>query len=175
VAGPPEVTQVAVSRITDTSVTIAWTTDQPATSQVKYGTKSKLRSLLRRSQNYESLSDHNASLVTSHSVTLNGLTPGTNYVYEVISANAAGMESLSLNLKFTTLAGKAGLGAGRPDIRIPTETAGGLAGTIYTVPQHRPVRKEMPGKVWRQFVTKEKLQWINQMDSRGGRGSGELT
>jgi hypothetical protein len=145
-AGPPQVTQVAISRITSTSVTIAWTTDQPATSQVKYGTRSILRSLLRRSQNYESLSDNNASLVTSHSVTLNGLTPGTNYVYEVISANAAGIEGLSYNLKFATLAAGARFEKVRPGIGVGSETGDGFADTIYTEPQRRAVRKGIPGR-----------------------------
>lgn len=106
-AGPPVIKQVAVAGITGNSATITWTTDQPCTSQVRYGATTLLRSLLRRSRSYESSSTRDASLVTSHSVVLSGLNPGITYNYQTLSANSQGMENVSQNLKFTTLAGKA--------------------------------------------------------------------
>jgi hypothetical protein len=65
---------------TATGATIAWHTYEPATTQVKYGLTA----------GYGSASSLNPSLVTSHSVTLIGLLPGTLYHYQVISVDAAG-------------------------------------------------------------------------------------
>jgi len=89
---PPVITFVAASGITGTSATITWTTDQPSSAQVEYGTTTS----------YGSLSALNSSLVTSQSVTLTGLTPGTTYDYAVISANYAGQLSASPNFTFST-------------------------------------------------------------------------
>ena len=50
---------------------------------------------------YGSLSALNSSLVTSHSVTLTGLTPGTTYNYAVLSADSAGTAT-SANFTFST-------------------------------------------------------------------------
>ena len=42
------------------------------------------------------------TLVTSHSVTLTGLTPGTTYDFDVMSANSLALSSTSTNSSFTT-------------------------------------------------------------------------
>jgi hypothetical protein len=94
VAAPPVIRQVTATGVTGTSATIIWTTDQPSTSQIKYGTTTA----------YGSLSLPFSSLVTSHSVTVGGLTPGTTYNSAAMSTNAAGMQNSSPNLRFTTLA-----------------------------------------------------------------------
>jgi hypothetical protein len=90
----PAITNVAAIGVTATAATINWTTDQGASSQVEYGTKTS----------YGSLSANNPSLVTSHSVTLSGLTSGTIYSYAVISTDSAGTATSS-NFTFATLAG----------------------------------------------------------------------
>ena len=94
VAGPV-ISNVATSALSSTSVTIAWTTDQASSSLVNYGTTT----------GYGSSSTPNNSLVTSHSVTLTGLTPGTTYEFDVVSANASRVTSTSTNNVFTTSAG----------------------------------------------------------------------
>jgi hypothetical protein len=94
-SAPPAIKNVAVSAITATSVTIAWTTDQPSTSQVASGTTTA----------YGSLSSLNPTLVTSHSVNLTGLTPGTTYDYQALSTNSGGLSSASPNATFTTASG----------------------------------------------------------------------
>jgi N,N-dimethylformamidase beta subunit-like, C-terminal/Domain of unknown function (DUF4082)/Bacterial Ig-like domain/Calx-beta domain/Bacterial Ig domain/Purple acid Phosphatase, N-terminal domain len=64
----------------ETSATVSWTTDEPATSLVNYGlTPTSLSS-----------SSSVAGLRTGHEVLLTGLTPGTQYYYRVTSADAAG-------------------------------------------------------------------------------------
>ncbi len=87
----PVISAVGSSGLTTTSATISWVTDQPSTSQVAYGTTTS----------YGSVSPLNSSLVTSHSVTLNGLTLGTTYNYAVTSATSAG-PATSPNFTFST-------------------------------------------------------------------------
>jgi len=73
-AAPPPaltITSVTSTAITGTSAIITWTTNQASSSQVEYGTNAT----------YGSLSASNPSPVTSHSVSLTGLTPGTTYNY----------------------------------------------------------------------------------------------
>jgi hypothetical protein len=91
-AAPPVISQVTVSALTATSAKVDWTTDQPSTSKLDYGTTTA----------YGSSIAANPSLALSHSVSLRGLTPGTGYDYAATSTNAAGMQNSSPNLKFTT-------------------------------------------------------------------------
>jgi hypothetical protein len=72
-------------------VTITWTTNVPADSQVQYGLDT----------GYGSSSSLNLSLVTSHSVNLNGLSRRTTYHYRVLS-RAAGVLATSADFTFTT-------------------------------------------------------------------------
>ena len=88
---PPGISAVTSSSVTATSATITWTTDQPSTSQVEYGATTT----------YGTSSALNSSPLTSHSVTLAGLTPGTTYDYAAISSNAGG-SATSANFTFAT-------------------------------------------------------------------------
>src|SRR5262249_42926387 len=90
----PVISAVSVTGITTTSATITWTTDQASSSQVKYGTTTA----------YGSQSALNSTLVTSHSVTITGLTPGTLYNFDVVSVNSTSASSTSPNSTFTTTA-----------------------------------------------------------------------
>ncbi len=74
----PVISGVAASDITASSVTITWTTDEDSDSVVNYGTSTALGS---------QASD--ATMVTSHSVSLTGLTAETTYYYEVQSTDAS--------------------------------------------------------------------------------------
>lgn len=58
---------------------VAWSTDEPATSIVRFGTNSTLNRAVT-----------NSLLSVSHSVELEGLVPGLSYSFVVISADAAG-------------------------------------------------------------------------------------
>ena len=91
---PPVISAVSASSVTSSGATITWTTDQASTSQVAYGTTT----------GYGSLSPLNSSLVTSHSVTLMGLTALTNYDFAVQSQNAQGGVATSANYTFMTSA-----------------------------------------------------------------------
>ena len=75
----PSIANVQATDVTGNRATITWSTDEPSTSVVHYGTAPPGGSTASSS-----------ALVTSHSVTLNGLAECTGYVFRVESADAAG-------------------------------------------------------------------------------------
>ena len=91
---PPTVSNVTTTATTTSGTTVGWTTDQASTSQVEYGT----------STSYGSETTLDSTQVTTHSVTLSGLTANTPYHYRVISTNAAGATTTSQDYTFTTSA-----------------------------------------------------------------------
>ena len=83
---PPTITAVnAAPAPNGTSATITWTTNEPSSSRVDYGT----------SAGSLTLTSNDAALVTSHSVTLVNLTPGTAYFFRARSTDAANNEATS--------------------------------------------------------------------------------
>jgi hypothetical protein len=89
-ASIPTISGVTAVGITGTSATITWTTDQPSSSQVEYGMTTA----------YGSLSALSSAPVTSHTVTLTGLTLGATYNYAALSKNAGGGAATSSNFTF---------------------------------------------------------------------------
>jgi hypothetical protein len=87
----PVISSISSGTPGQTSATITWTTDQSSNSEVVYGTTT----------GYGSASS-SASNVTSHSLTLTGLTASTTYDYEVVSTNVGSQTSTSTNQTFTT-------------------------------------------------------------------------
>jgi phosphodiesterase/alkaline phosphatase D-like protein len=87
----PVLSDIASSAITANSATITWTTDRAADSQVEYGTTTA----------YGSTTTLEPALVTAHSQSLTGLTPGTIYHYRVKSRTAGGL-TVSGDGVFTT-------------------------------------------------------------------------
>ena len=90
----PVPSNVTAGSITGSSAIISWTTDQSSDSQVAYGLTTS----------YGSTSTLGPTLVTSHSVILSGLAPGTPYHYQVMSRNSSGLLGLSGDFTFTTAA-----------------------------------------------------------------------
>jgi sugar lactone lactonase YvrE len=88
---PPTISNILVSNITKNSATITWTTDQPASSSVEYGTTASYGS---------SASD--SILTTSHAIILTNLLPTTLYHFRVTSANEYGFFSTSVDHTFST-------------------------------------------------------------------------
>ncbi|HWR17320.1 MAG TPA: fibronectin type III domain-containing protein [Terriglobales bacterium] len=66
---PLTLSNVVMSNITADSATMTWTTNSPATSQVEYGTTT----------NYGFATNLDSTLVTSHQITINNLSPSTTY------------------------------------------------------------------------------------------------
>jgi hypothetical protein len=75
----PVISATATGTITQTSAVITWTTDEDATSVVEYGTTTALGS-----------TKESATLTKSHSVTLDSLTSGSVYYYQVKSTDVDG-------------------------------------------------------------------------------------
>ena len=96
-ASPLTISSVASGNVTDTSVTITWTTDEPADSVVNYGNTTALGS-----------TESDSALVTDHAIGLTNLAPATLYYYEVSSMNAGGNTTVDNNggayYTFTTAA-----------------------------------------------------------------------
>ena len=88
----PVISSISAGSITSSAATVTWTTNEAATSRVEYGT----------STSYGSFSSLDSSLVTSHTVTLSGLTPATVYYFRVLSNDQAGNQATSTGSTFTT-------------------------------------------------------------------------
>jgi beta-lactamase superfamily II metal-dependent hydrolase len=96
----PMLFNINTANVADTSATITWTTNEDATSVVKYGTVSGTYT--------ETVSD--ATLSISHSVGLTNLTAGTTYYYVAESANSGGNTTTSMEYSFATTGGSQGDG-----------------------------------------------------------------
>jgi len=92
VSNPPSISGVATSNLSPVGVTVTWTTNVPATSQVQYGTTTA----------YGSTTTLDSTLTTNHSQDLTGLAPSTTYDYQVLSTDSSGGLATSTNLTFTT-------------------------------------------------------------------------
>jgi hypothetical protein len=91
---PPVISAIAASNIISSGMTINWTTNEAADSQVEYGVTT------RTSQT----TPLDTALVTGHSVTLSGLAADTTYRFVVKSADAARNSATSEFFSFTTAA-----------------------------------------------------------------------
>ncbi len=90
----PILSSIATTNSADgTGTTITWTTDQPSTSQVSYGSSST---------SYTNSTAADPNLVTNHSVTISGLTPQTTYYFEALSNNSSGAIGSVTGQSFTT-------------------------------------------------------------------------
>ena len=90
----PQISAVAPTALGQTSATISWTTDEPATTQIAYG----------RTSAYGSTTTVDSALTTSHRQTLTGLSAGTSYRFQVRSTDATGNQASSADAGFTTAA-----------------------------------------------------------------------
>lgn len=93
----PSINSGPSASVTTSSATITWGTNEASDSVVEFGPTPSLG---------RSASD--TAAVTSHSLTLGGLSPGTFYYYRASSADAAGNRVTSALLDFTTTAVTAG-------------------------------------------------------------------
>jgi len=93
----------------ETSTTITWFTDLPATSKIEYSTNSLFNASWETQSGFhywnitriQSIIVENTSLVTEHSVTLAGLMPGTVYYFRVQSQRASDIATSKV-MTFTT-------------------------------------------------------------------------
>jgi len=114
---PLMISRVKVFNITDSSATVTWQTDRPATSQVEYG----------ETDSSSLTTPPDEELTTHHSITLAGLKPTNTYHIRVKSRDAGGNEAISEAQTFITLSAGAAavevapeLGKRAPDFTLPT-------------------------------------------------------
>ncbi|MEK6287230.1 MAG: fibronectin type III domain-containing protein [Acidobacteriota bacterium] len=91
---PPVISGVAASGITTNSATITWSTNEASDTQVEFGTTT----------GYGKSTAVNASLGTSHTALLTGLSANTSYHYRVKSKDASGNLAASGDFTFATSA-----------------------------------------------------------------------
>ena len=91
----PSISAIKASDITRTAATIRWLTDEPATSNVRYGWGDP---------NHK-VSGTDQRLVSWHSVRLTGLKPSRTYQYKVVSKDKAGNVKYSGPMSFRTIGG----------------------------------------------------------------------
>lgn len=90
---PPIISNVAATNLTNSSATITWNTDEPANSQVDFGTNTNYGSTVAE-----------GALVSSHSLLLTGLATSTVYNYQASSADSSNNSASSGNFTFETTA-----------------------------------------------------------------------
>ncbi len=88
----PAIQNLKVSRVTNTSASINWTTNEASRSMVKYGTASG---------NYQ-LNLTNSSFATSHRFELTGMAQGTKYYFKANSTDTSGNSAETIEYNFTT-------------------------------------------------------------------------
>ena len=95
-SSPPIISNLRVVNILQTSATVLWDTNEPATSRVNYG--------LSDSYGSNEIGD-GGGLVSSHRVDLTGLTANTIYHYNVVTADSSGYTTTTADDVFQTLSG----------------------------------------------------------------------
>jgi Big-like domain-containing protein/purple acid phosphatase-like protein len=126
---PPVISLITTSSITSSGARIGWTTNEASDSQVIYGPTTA----------YGSTSPLNASLVTTHTVTLSGLAPNTLYHFRVRSSDATGNLGMGADTTFTT-SGTAQVSIAPQDTSINLNTtnfSGDTTLTTYTWPDNQ--------------------------------------
>ncbi|MBW2261999.1 MAG: fibronectin type III domain-containing protein [Deltaproteobacteria bacterium] len=94
--GPPSILGEVSVEMTATTATIEWVTDEPATTQVLYGTSTGYGSLFT-----------NEAMTREHSAYVTGLTPGTTYHYAVRCTDRCLFVTVTEDAAFTTLSDEA--------------------------------------------------------------------
>jgi len=92
----PAISSVAAGSITQTGAHITWTTDEASDSRVWYSTTTPVTATSTTS------SISSSSLVTSHDISLTGLTASTTYYFLVESSDASSNKATSAEASFTT-------------------------------------------------------------------------
>lgn len=99
---PPTIIGVSASSVTYNSATITWTTNEPSNRTVEYGTTTAYGS-----------TESDATMDTTHSIGLPGLSASTTYHYKVKSTDVAGNTKVSDDHTFTTGSAPSGRRGGR--------------------------------------------------------------
>ncbi len=88
---PPDITNVQITDVAESTVTITWETDEDADSTINYGLQ----------EDYGIVRVPEASR-TEHSITIDSLEPGRTYYFRVVSSDVDGNQGISANYKVLT-------------------------------------------------------------------------
>ena len=88
---PPEIANLEIIEISDTSITVTWETDEDADSAINYGLQ----------PNY-GIARVPVADRTEHSITLDNLEPGRTYYFRVVSADDSGNQGISADYRIVT-------------------------------------------------------------------------
>lgn len=129
---PLVITSEAVVNVTETSATITWTTNHPATSRVVYDTvsHSSLGSAPNYGYAYSTIED--PTLTTNHSVVVSPLSSGTTYYFRAVSHGSP--EVVGDELSGTTLSSTG-------TITIFKHTNKSTSNTFIFTPSYKPLFK----------------------------------
>ncbi|RJQ31022.1 hypothetical protein C4572_03060 [Candidatus Parcubacteria bacterium] len=149
----PTVSSLTASSIDDNSAVITWTTDEPSTSRVQYGTATG---------SYTSSTTLDSTLTRNHSVTLTGLSYQTTYYYRVLSSDGNSNATTSSESSLTTLEEQ----IGKSQQTVTTVVSGGGGGSGSTgVPleEHNNLKREL------NVVKGERDDWKKKYDNLQGK------
>lgn len=115
-ADAPTISNIVISNIKSGRVTISWTTSEPSTGRIEYGTD----------DTYGTLSPIQSVLLLKHTITVTGLTPSTLYHFRVVSGDVVGNIGSSADQTVTTLP---------PDVIAPvlSGVGAGVVAPVYAV------------------------------------------
>ena len=88
----PNVSLVTIAPIATSSATVNWTTDEVANGEVEYGLTAS----------YGHTSNLDTALALTHSISLTGLTPNTEYHYRIKTSDEIGNQAVTSDNVFTT-------------------------------------------------------------------------
>lgn len=125
---PPTISNILVSNVASTSVTISWTTNESADSVIDYGL----------TEDDYSLNATSATMATTHSLTLTGLTANTTYYYFITGTDSSSNHGTSDFLTFVTAVSAAATSTPSPTAT-PTSAPGATITPTPTVDRVSPV------------------------------------
>jgi peroxiredoxin/uncharacterized membrane protein YphA (DoxX/SURF4 family) len=143
VISPLTISDVRVIYTTDTDVTITWTTNRPATSEVEYWDPTSI----------ERLTVSSDELVVNHTINITSLRAGAVYYYQVKSKDADGGQATPSRLAMSPLVGKPA----------PDFTLNSLDGTAITLSDYRGKWVILDFWIWTCSACRAKLPIIQEI------------
>lgn len=145
----PDISNVQISSVSDTEVTITWETDEDADSLINYGLKEdygivRIPAADRR----------------QHSITLDGLDPGRVYHFRVVSADEEGNQGISADYKVQTTGTPTADGQGPANAQGDGQgQQAGNADTTSQTPTQTPTVEEIQQQI-QEITDPQQLQEI---------------